>query len=138
VTHIADHLKNVPLFTGMSERALEAIAGLASETTFGDSEVLTQQGDPGDSFLVILDGTVEIVRDGQPVRRLGAGDFIGEVSLVDGRARTATVTALGPVEALVITREAFQALMDRYAAVRLGVLMALTDRIRSDGVALID
>ena len=66
------------------------------------------------------------------LRELGPGDFLGEISLVDGRPRSATVTATGPVKALVIGRPAFLELMDRYGAVRLGVLMALTERVRGD------
>ena len=62
----------------------------------------------------------------------------GEISLVDGRPRTATATAAGPVNALVIRRPEFLELMDRFGAVRLGVLMALTERVRSDENAPFD
>lgn len=138
MTAIVDHLRSVPLFTGMSDRALEAIGELAAPVSFAEGEALTRQGDPGDAFYVILSGAVAITRDGQAVGTLGSGDFIGEIALVDGRTRTATAVAAGPVETLAITREAFQSLMERFSAVRLGVLMALTDRIRSDERALVD
>ena len=138
MTSTIDHLRAVPLFTGMSDRALEAIAALAEAAAFADGSALTRQGEPGDAFYVIVEGTVQISRDDKPIGVLGGGGFIGEIALVDGRNRTATAMAAGAVEALVISREAFQALMDRYAAVRLGVLMALTDRIRSDERTLAD
>jgi CRP/FNR family cyclic AMP-dependent transcriptional regulator len=66
------------------------------------------------------------------VRTIESGDFVGEIALIDGKPRTATVTAATPVTALVIRRAGFLDLLDRYPSVRLGVLMALTERIRSD------
>ena len=69
---------------------------------------------------------------GATVRDLGPGDFRGEISLIDGRPRSATTVAIGPVDALVIERPAFQELMEKFGAIRLGILMALSDRIRND------
>lgn len=129
---IADHLKSVPLFQGMTEGALEAVAGLASEVRFAHGQTVTREGDPGDSFFVVVDGVLTVSRRGKPIRDLGPGDFLGEISLIDGRPRSATAIAIGPVEALVIERPAFLELMDRFGAVRLAILMALSDRIRSD------
>jgi CRP-like cAMP-binding protein len=130
-TH-ADALRQVPLFAGMTDRALTAVAELVSEVTYDDGASLAREGDPGDRFLLIVGGDVDVTRGGNPVRRLGVGDFLGEISLVDGRPRTATATAAGPVRALAIRGEDFQALLERYPAVRLGVIMALTDRVRAD------
>jgi CRP-like cAMP-binding protein len=132
MTAAIDDLRRVPLFAGMTDRSLEAIVALASEKEFVDGETLTVEGDEGDAFYLLLDGRVDVTRGGVEVRVMERGDFIGEISLVDGRPRTATATALGPVLALVIRRDAFLDLMDRFAAVRLGVMMALTERIRSD------
>lgn len=129
---VVDHLANVPLFQGMTESARDAIAGLAQETHFPDGADVTREGDEGDAFYVVVDGRLIVSRNGMTLRELGPGDFLGEISLVDGRPRTATVTASGPVKALVIRRPEFLELMDRYGAVRLGVLMALTERVRGD------
>jgi CRP/FNR family transcriptional regulator, cyclic AMP receptor protein len=129
---VVDHLANVPLFQGMTESARDAVAGLAQETHFADGDDVTREGDEGDAFYVIIDGRLVVSRNGMTLRELGPGDFLGEISLVDGRPRTATVTAIGPVKALVIRRPEFLELMDRYGAVRLGVLMALTERVRGD------
>jgi CRP-like cAMP-binding protein len=129
---VIDHLSTVPLFSGMPESALEAVAGLATETQFADGDTITREGDEGDAFYVVTAGQLAVTRNGMNIRDLGPGDFLGEISLIDGRPRTATVTAAGPVEALVVRRADFLELMDRYGAVRLGVLMALTDRIRGD------
>jgi len=129
---IVDHLKTVPLFQGMTDQALEAVAALASEVGIADGTTVTQEGEPGESFYVIVDGHLRISRHGTTIRDLGPGEFLGEISLVDGRPRTATAVAVGPVNAIVIERPAFQELMDRFGAVRLGILMALTERIRDD------
>ena len=129
---IVDHLRAVPLFQGMTDQALEAVAALANEVEIADGATVTREGDPGDSFFVIVDGRLRISRHGETIRDLGPGDFLGEISLVDGRPRTATAVAVGPVNAIVIERPAFLELMDRFGAVRLGILMALSDRIRHD------
>jgi CRP/FNR family transcriptional regulator, cyclic AMP receptor protein len=129
---VVDHLANVPLFQGMTESARDAVAGLAQETHFAVGDDVTREGDEGDAFYVIVDGRLVVSRNGLTLRDLGPGDFLGEISLVDGRPRTATVTASSPVKALVIRRPEFLELMDRYGAVRLGVLMALTERVRGD------
>lgn len=129
---VIDHLSTVPLFSGMPESALEAIAGLATETQFADGDTITREGDEGDAFYVVTAGQLAVTRNGMTIRDLGPGDFLGEISLIDGRPRTATVTAVGSVDALVVRRADFLELMDRYGAVRLGVLMALTDRVRGD------
>jgi len=135
MTAALDDLVRVPLFAGMTDRAREAVADLATEVDFEPGDDLTTEGAEDCAFYLLVEGDVEVRRGGTPVRRLGPGDFIGEISLIDGRPRTATVTAAGRVRTLMIEREGFLALVDRHAAVRLGILMALTDRVRSDEVS---
>ena len=133
MSDVIDHLSAVPLFRGLPESAMEAVADLASETHFADGETVTREGDEGDAFFGVVDGRLDVTRNGMTLRELGPGDFLGEIALIDGRPRSATVTASGPVKSLVIRRPEFLELMDRYGAVRLGVLMALTERVRGDG-----
>ena len=132
MTAALDDLVRVPLFAGMTDRAREAVAALAAEVTFDPGDQLTVEGADDCAFYLIVDGEVEVRRGGALVRRLDAGEFIGEISLIDGRPRTATVTAVGRVRTLMIERDGFLDLVDRHAAVRLGILVALTDRVRSD------
>lgn len=129
---VVDHLANVPLFGGMTDSARHAVAALAEETQFEDGATVTREGDEADAFYVVVDGRLDVSRNGMTLRELGPGEFLGEISLLDGRPRTATVTATGPVKALVIRRREFLELMERYREVRLGVLMALTERVRGD------
>ena len=115
---VIDHMRKVPLFRGMSTSALETVADRASE------------GEPGNTFYIVTDGRLHVSKGGNLVRDLGPGDFLGEISLVDGGPRTATVTADGHVEALVIRRADFLEMIEWDSAVRLGILTALTERIR--------
>jgi CRP/FNR family transcriptional regulator, cyclic AMP receptor protein len=127
---VIDHMRKVPLFKGMTTSALETIADRASETTFGDGDTVTREGEPGDTFYIVTDGRLRVSKEGTLLRDLGPGDFLGEIALVDGGRRTATVTADGRVEALVIRRADFLEMVEWDSAVRLGILTALTERIR--------
>ena len=127
---ISEVLRSIPLFQGMTDRAIEAIAGLAEETSYPVGGELTREGEPGESFIVIVSGRASVEIDGRSVRELAAGDYLGEISLIDGRPRTATVTALEPIDALLVPRAGFERLMDEYPSVRLDVLNALTSRLR--------
>ena len=127
----ADLLRLVPLFRGMTDRSFDAIANLASETNYGAGDVLVRQGEPGHEFVIIVTGRARVERDGKSIRELGPGDFLGEISLVDGSPRTATVTALDPIHAVTVQRDGFLDLIDRIPVFRLEVLNALTQRIRA-------
>lgn len=127
----ADLLRLVPLFNGLTDRSFEAIARLATEADFGTGEDLVRQGAPGDTFIIIVSGRAKVARDGKAIRELGPGDFLGEISLVDGSPRTATVTALDPIHGFVIDRAGFLDLIERIPVFRLEVMNALTQRIRA-------
>ena len=127
---VIDHMRKVPLFRGMSTSALETVADRASEISFQDGETVTREGEPGNMFYIVTDGRLHVSKNGTVVRDLGPGDFLGEIALVDGGPRTATVTADGPVEALVIRRADFLEMVEWDKGVRLGILTALTERIR--------
>ena len=128
----ADLLRSVPLFTGMTDSAIQSVGGLAHEIRFAAGEDLVREGDEGDSFLVIVEGRARVVQNGDTLRDLGPGDYLGEIALIDGGPRTATVTALEPIRALVVERSDFRRLIDDFSAVRFHVLTALTQRIRRE------
>ena len=138
MSDVVAHLREVPLFQGMTENAIEAVAGLAREIRFEPGAAVMREGEPGDAFFVLVDGSVTVSRNGATITRLGPGEFLGEISLLDGKPRTATAVADEPIKALVVRRPAFLELMETYGAVRLGILMALTDRIRRDATASTD
>ncbi len=124
-------LRSVPLFSGMTDTAVEAIRELVEPQDYEAGETLTRQGEPGDQFLVLSRGRARVEQDGQFIRDLGPGDFLGEISLLDDRPRTATVVALEPIHALTIHRERFRELLDRHPAIRYSVISALTERVRT-------
>jgi CRP/FNR family cyclic AMP-dependent transcriptional regulator len=134
----AELLRSVPLFTGMTDTAIESVGGLAHEVEFAEGEALVRQGEEGDTFLVIAQGRARVVQDGEKLRDLGPGDYLGEIALIDGGPRTATVTALEPVRALVVERSDFRRLIDDFSAVRFHVLTALTQRIRREAPSAVD
>jgi CRP/FNR family transcriptional regulator, cyclic AMP receptor protein len=131
----ADLLRLVPMFAGMTDPSFEAIASVASEVTFAAGEDLVRQGEAGTAFYIIVAGRARVSRDGATLRELGPGDFLGEIALVDGRPRTATVAAIEVIYALTVTREDFLDLLERLPVFRLEILNALTQRIRSTGGA---
>jgi MFS family permease len=100
-------LRAIPLFSPLPLAALERVATGMREVRFADGEPLMTQGETGETYLVIADGQVEVTIDGRPHRRQGPGDGIGEIALLRAVPRTATVTALGPVEAFEIDCDTF-------------------------------
>ena len=126
-----DTLRAIPLFEGMTDRSIEAISQLAAPVAFDAGSTMLREGDPGDSFLIILHGSASVAQAGATIRTLGAGDFLGEVSLLDGGRRTATVMATTDVQGLIIDRAGFQRLMDDFPVVRLDIVTALAQRLRS-------
>jgi CRP/FNR family cyclic AMP-dependent transcriptional regulator len=126
-----DVLRGVPLFQGMTDRSIEAIADLAETATFAAGDDLVREGEPGDTFLLLVDGTADVSQDGRRIRTLGPGEFLGEISLIDGGPRTATVTATTSIDALAIDRAGFARLMSDWPVVRLELVSALTQRLRT-------
>jgi CRP-like cAMP-binding protein len=130
MTVTPDLLRSVPLFAAMSDHSIELVAGLFQEVAYADGATLVRQGDPGEEFIVLLEGRARVEQEGHLLRELGAGDFLGEISLLDGRPRTATVVATYPVRAMIARRTDFMRLIDEHRAIRYSVLTALTERVR--------
>lgn len=133
-----DTLRAIPLFEGMSDRSIEGIDGLAAPIVFQPGETLVREGEPGDSFLIIVSGSASVTRGDATLRTLGPGDFLGEISLLDGGPRTATVTATAEVQGLIIDRAGFRRLMDDFPVVRLDIVTALTQRLRTRAPEITD
>jgi CRP/FNR family transcriptional regulator, cyclic AMP receptor protein len=118
-------LRSVPLFAGLSKSELAEVAALADELYLPDARDLTREGETGREFLVIVEGAAEVLRDGAVVNELGPGDFFGEIALVTGSPRTATVRSRGRANVLVIAAPAFQQLMHDVPAIHDKVHAAL-------------
>lgn len=107
---------------------------IADEIDLAAGKEMTRQGAPGREFFVILEGTADVVRDGENVNSLGSGDFFGEIALISEEPRTATVVATSPVRALVVTARSFRRLMDDSPEVSASVTEAMQDRIAHDEI----
>ena len=122
-------LKRVPLFERCSQRELAQIAMLADELDLPGARELTHQGAGGFEFIVLIEGQADVVRGVRVVNELGPGDFVGEIALVSGKPRTATVKTRGPARILVITASGFRTLMRDVPSIKDKVLAAVTARI---------
>jgi CRP/FNR family cyclic AMP-dependent transcriptional regulator len=121
-------LKSVPFFSGMSKSELAAIAQQTDEVDVPAGEVLAREGDFGGEFFMIDSGTAEVTRGGEVLAELGAGDFFGEMALLEEDRRTATVTAKTPMSLIVMTRANFRALDRAQPAVHATVAKAIAER----------
>jgi CRP/FNR family cyclic AMP-dependent transcriptional regulator len=103
-----DAVARVPLFQALSARHRKRIADLADEERIMEGATIVRQGEPGDTFYVILEGEAKVRSNGgRTLHTLRPGDFFGEISLLDGGPRTATVVADTPVTVLTVSRSAF-------------------------------
>jgi CRP/FNR family transcriptional regulator, cyclic AMP receptor protein len=122
-------LKSVPLFEGLSRKELVQLERVCEDLQVEPGKVLCQEGQTGQEFFVIVDGTVQVIRKGRRVATLSGGDFVGEIALVTELPRTATVTAETPVRLFVLTRREFHAVLDQNPKVERKVLRALARRL---------
>jgi len=125
-------IKHVPLFGGLSKRELDEVAAIADELAIDAGSELTHEGAAGHEFLVLVEGTADVRRKGRKVNTLGSGDFLGEIALITGVPRTATVTTTAPARMLVITARDFKSLLRRTPSIQLKVLEALASRLPDD------
>ena len=124
-------LAEVPLFQGLPKRHLRRIAKLARIRRFAAGSAIVRAGDSGRSFYVLLDGSAKVVVAGRRSRRLGAGDYFGEMALLDDAPRSADVVADGEVLALTIGRPGFAKLLRAEPAIAQQLLRTLAARLRA-------
>ncbi len=124
-----DLIKRIPLFEHCSKKDLQHIAGIADELDLRAGKVLIREGERGREFFVLVSGEAEVRRKGRKIATVGPGDFVGEMALLSKAPRNATVTALTPVDVLVITDRAFLDLMDKTPDLWHKVARALAERL---------
>ena len=122
-------LKKAPLFAGCSKKELEQIAMVADELDFQSGKTLIKEGAPGREFFVLVDGTVEVSRDGRTIDTAGPGDFFGEMALLTEQPRNATVTTTSKVDVLILTSRSFRSLVEHNPLIALKVMRAVADRV---------
>ncbi len=127
----ANVLADVPLFAELNRRHLRKVAGIARIARFEDGSAIVRAGQDGDSFYVLVDGSAKVARRGLPPLTLDVGSFFGEMALLDGGPRAATVSAKGPVACLVITRPRFLKLLRSEPAIAVAMVQELARRLRA-------
>ena len=128
-----DALAKAPLFAALSRQELGELAKATEDLEVEEGKTLTREGDLGREFFVIVDGDVSVTQDGNEIRRLGPGDFFGEIALIyDSARRTATVTAASPLRFFVLTRQSFRSLLEHQPEIEEKVMAALEERLAAD------
>jgi CRP/FNR family transcriptional regulator, cyclic AMP receptor protein len=124
-------LSGCPLFGGVSPGDLAAISERAIEVDFPVDHVIARQGEIGTGLFVIIEGTVRVVRDGEELARLGAGDFFGEMSVIDGLPRVAQVVTTEPTRCLALASWEFERVVLDHPSIGLAILRGLSARLRA-------
>ena len=135
-------LKNVKLFSGLSSKNIKRIAGIFKERSFKRGETIVEQGKPGIGLFVIVSGSVQIIKktaggDEFEIAVTGPGDFIGEMSVLDGALRSASVIAVEDTNCLALVSWDFKALMNNNPEIALEILPVVVERFRETNEKLL-
>ncbi len=128
-TEYIEHLKKVPLFSACTKKELALVARNSEHIDFQPGTVLTKEGQLGYEFFMIVDGKAKVERGGKQVAVLGPGDFFGELSMLDRAPRNATVTAITPMEVVLLPQREFSGLLDVVPGLAHKLLVGLARRI---------
>jgi CRP-like cAMP-binding protein len=133
-----ERLKAVPLFAHCNAKQMEFIATQVEDMDFSAGRVLCSEGQSGGDFFMLLTGAADVTRKGKPIGKMLPGDFFGEIAVVDGGPRTATVTTTEPSRCLVLGPRQFQNVVHQNVDIAHSVMKALTVRLREAGAAKAD
>ena len=129
-----DLLREIPLFSACTREQLAEIGRFTDELEFPEGTTLIREGEPGERFFVLVDGTVEVKKNGRRLRGRGGSGFFGEISLFMRYPTTATVATTSPVRALVLTPEGFRTLLNDFPGIQSRILLALAKRLAPETV----
>lgn len=125
-----DALARVRLFQGLSPKDLGRVADMAKELTFQAGEAITEEGESGGRFYVLVEGDADVVIGKDVVKTVRAGDYFGEISLIDGSPRTATIVARSPVRTLSLSSWNFRPMLKEHPSIGEAVLLEMCRRLR--------
>jgi CRP/FNR family cyclic AMP-dependent transcriptional regulator len=131
-------LKAVPLFAHCTPKQIEFIVTQVEEMDFPAGRVLCTEGQSGGDFFMVVTGAADVTRQGKPIAKMVPGDFFGEIAVVDGGPRTATVTTSEPTRCLVLGPRQFQNVVHQNVDIAHSIMKALTLRLREAGAAKAD
>jgi len=125
-----ERLREIPIFEGCNQRQLRSVARIARVFDVVAATVLARAGEPGDEFFLIMDGTARVEVSTEKHAPVHPGEFFGEMSLLDGGLRSATVVADTSVRLLVISRRHFSVLLKEVPGLTQTLLVTLSRRVR--------
>jgi CRP-like cAMP-binding protein len=126
---VVDILKRVPLFAGLEQKELQSIADSMRERTFRAGATVTEQGQAGAGFFVVESGHAEVTVDGEPRATINGGDYFGEIALLTGSSRTATITATTDLHCYGMTPWDFRPLVEGNPDIAWKMLQAMAARL---------
>jgi CRP-like cAMP-binding protein len=125
-----EFLGKVPIFESCTPEEISSIVAVAQEHAYAPGQIIVTQGTPGQAFYLILGGRVGIERDGSVLGAFGAGDFFGEMSLLDSAPRSATIRAIDETRCLMLSSWDFKGLIERSPSIAIKLLEVLSRRLR--------
>jgi CRP-like cAMP-binding protein len=134
----ADALADIPLFSNLSNKERMELARHVDELPVKNGTVLTKQGDAGDAFYLIVDGRADVIKNGTKIAKLGPGDAVGEMALLDGEPRSATVMMTSDGIVLTMPRREFKAVLHDIPGISSKMLVALSLRLREANSRLVE
>ncbi len=123
-------LRTVSMFSQMSGEPLLPVASIVKPVHFGPGDFVVREGDPGDKMYLVVQGEVEVLKGGEPVATLGARDAFGELAILDGAPRSASVRAVSAVGLLAVHGDEFEEQIDLHPALGRGIIRTLSRRLR--------
>jgi len=126
----SDVLKKVPLFAGLDDRELEQIAASMKERRFSAGDTVTEEGAGGAGFFVVEEGSADVTVDGQARGSIGPGDYFGEIALLTGSDRTATIMAASDMVCWGMTAWDFRPLVESNSTIAWKLLTAMAEKLR--------
>ncbi|MDQ1438316.1 MAG: family transcriptional regulator, cyclic receptor protein [Acidimicrobiaceae bacterium] len=123
------HLAEVPMFSACTKKELGEIGRHTDEVAFEPGTTLVREGDPGQEFFILLSGSARVTRKGKELAVLGAGEWFGELALLDKAPRNATVTATTPVKVLVLSQRSFKGLLSEVPTISVRLLTGMARRL---------
>jgi CRP-like cAMP-binding protein len=124
-------LRNVALFSSMSDRDLKAVLAGCREEVYSDGQAIVREGTPGGPFFLIVEGQGKLMVNGKQRKLFGPGDYFGEIAMIDKGPRTATIIAKGNVKALAISSWDFLALCEQDFNIAKKVMTGMASVIRT-------
>lgn len=127
-----DTLASIPLFSQLSTRQLRRLLKGSSEDTYDAGTTIVREGGRSTSMFIVVDGTARIEHDGKAIARRVPGEFFGEIAMIDGRVRSASVVAETSITCVIVPRDALKKLVMNEPAAAWTLLQTLATRLRGE------